>query len=70
MHDHVEWGVLEKLRFEHAEPFYVDTLPDHLVGVSFREFCEGGRWVLTLVWDGDDEDRMRWSPHKLKITPT
>ena len=36
-----DYGALEKLRFEHAEPFYVDTLPDHLVGVSLREFCEG-----------------------------
>lgn len=56
MNDYEEWGELEKLRFEHAAPFYVEKFSNHLFGSSLREFCEEGRWALTLKWDGDEEE--------------
>ena len=55
MTDYDEYGELEKLRFEHGAPWYVDELPDRLVGVALRDFREPGRWALTLTWGGDDD---------------
>ena len=55
MTDFDEWGKLDQLRFEHGAPFYVDELPDRLVGVRLADFRESGRWALTVAWEGDDE---------------
>ena len=55
MTDGEEHAALERLRFEHGAPWYVDTLPDRLVGVGLADFREPGRWTLTVTWDDDDE---------------
>ena len=55
MNDYDEHHALDKLRFEHGAPFYVDKMPDRLVGVALAAFREPGRWALTVEWDGDDE---------------
>ena len=55
MTDGEEHHVLDKLRFEHGAPFYVDDMPDRLAGVGLGAFREPGRWALTVEWDGDDE---------------
>jgi len=55
MTDFDEYAVLERLRFKHGFPWYVDDLPDRLVGVALRDFHEPGRWALTVRWDDDEE---------------
>ena len=53
--DAAEYYEFERQRFENGAPWYVDPLPDRLIGVALTAFREPGRWALTLRWDGDDE---------------
>ena len=53
--DYEEWAALDRLRFKHGAPWYVDELPDHLAGGGLDAFSEPGRWALTLEWDSDEE---------------
>lgn len=66
------WGHLEKQRFEHGAPFYVEPLPvdSFAIGRVFWAFCHPalnpderplpnpeGRWILAVdPRDGSDED--------------
>ena len=61
MTDGEEHHALDKLRFEHGAPFYVDDMPARLVGVRLDAFREPGRWALTVEFDGDDE------PHAVAV---
>ena len=61
MTDNEEHFALERLRFEHGAPFYIDELPGRLVGIGLRDFREPGRWGLTVKWDDDEE------PHAVAV---
>ena len=61
MTDGDEHAALDRIRFEHGAPWYVDDLPDHLVDVGLDDFREPGRWALTVKWDHDDE------PHAIAV---
>ena len=39
---------LERARLEQEAPWYVDSLRNHLAGVGLAEFCQPGRWALTV----------------------
>lgn len=55
MTDNAEHYALDKLRWDNELPWYLDEMPDRLVGLGLDAFREPGRWALTVEWDGDDD---------------
>ncbi|MCY3761896.1 MAG: hypothetical protein OXH50_11655 [Gemmatimonadetes bacterium] len=53
MMDFEEHSALDVLRFKHGAPWYVDDLPEHLIGIFLEAFEEQGRWALTVESDGE-----------------
>ena len=54
--DAEEYSEFDRQRFDNLAPWYVDPLPDRLIGVALTAFREPGRWALTLQWDDDHEN--------------